>query len=233
MSKLLVGFEALHITLLSFGDPQQAVRSKRLLKTSAKVLGISDDRISLLSRDFYHRYGHRYELTQVYPFLRRLWHSDIWEERMLTLRILNRYRKEFDRNLFGRLSRWLNEVEDTVLCDALGHQIALIVKAYPQQAVHIRKWTHSDNVWRRRTAAVSLFLPKPEDGKHLVLDLQSALEIVEPLIEDQNVLVQKGVAAFFKKAVKDEPAQTEEFLRKRQDRLPPIIKKAARRESGG
>ncbi len=225
MSKLSESLDALHQTLLSYGEPEQVERTTRLLKTSARVLGVRSDIIRRLARDYYTTRGHRFALDRVYPFLKEMWNSDIWEEKRLAIYLLDFYRREYDWNLFDYLSRWLDDVEDATLCDALSQELAVLLKMYPERLASVRKWTTSQNSWRRRASATALFLPKPESGIHLIVETEEALAIAEQLLNDPIIVVQKGVARLLKFAAKDAPEAVESFMQSHREEMPKTAKK--------
>jgi len=225
MSKLSESFEALRQTLASYSDPEQAERSGRLLKTSARVLGVTPDVIRQMAKEFYIDRGRRFSLNRVYPFLKELWNSEIWEEKRLAVHLLDFYRREYDWNVFDYLNRWLDDVEDATLGDALSKELAFLLKKYPDRLASIRKWTTSQNLWRRRAAATTLFLPKPESGSHLVVETEDAFAIAEQLLNDPNVVVQKGVARLLKFAARDDREAVESFAKNHLEELPRAVKK--------
>ncbi|NOY77931.1 MAG: DNA alkylation repair protein [Calditrichaeota bacterium] len=225
MSKLSESFEALRQTLASYGDPDQAERSARLLKTSARVLGVTADRIHQLAKEFYIDRGRRFSLNRAYPFLKELWNSDIWEEKRLAVHLLNFYRQDYEWTVFDYLSRWLDDVDDATLGDALSKELAFLLKKYPERLASVRKWTTSQNPWRRRAAATTLFLPKSEAGSHLVVGTEEALAIAEQLLNDSNIMVQKGVARLLKFAAKDDPEAVASFSKNHWEDMPKAAKK--------
>jgi len=225
MPKLSEFFDALHQTLLSYGEPEQVERTTRLLKTPARVLGVRSDLIRRLAKDYFTAQGHRYTLIRVYPFLKEMWNSEIWEEKRLSIHLLNFYRREYDWNLFDYLSRWLDDVEDATLCDALSRELAFLLKMYSERLASVRKWTASPNPWRRRASATILFLPKPESGMHLVVGTEDALAIAEELLNDRTIVVQKGVARLLKFAAKDTPEAVESFVQSHREEMPKAIHK--------
>ena len=196
-----------------------------MLKTSARVLGVRSDLIRRLAKDYYIAQGHRFALNRVYPFLKEMWNSDIWEEKRLAIHLLDFYRREYDWNLFDYLSRWLDDVEDATLCDALSQELAVLLKMYPERLTSIQKWTTSKNPWRRRASTTALFLPKPESGSHLVVGTEDVLAIAAQLLNDPTIVVQKGVARLLKFAAKDEPEVVESFVKNHSKEMPKTIKK--------
>ena len=228
MSKLSESFDALHQTLLSYGEPEQVERTTRLLKTSARVLGVRSDLIRRIAKDYYTAQGHRFALNRVYPFLKEMWNSEIWEEKRLAIHLLDFYRREYDWNLFDYLSRWLDDVEDATLCDALSQELAVLLKMYPERLASIQKWEANENPWRRRASATALFLPKPESGAHLAIGMEDALAIAEQLLNDPTIVVQKGVARLLKFAAKDDPEAVESFMKRHQEQISKIVKRSLR-----
>ncbi len=226
MSRISELFESVRISLLSYGDPEQAERSRRRLRTSFRVLGVEPKQLRQLASDYYTSSGHRFHLDRLYPFLKDLWNSDVWEEKMLALAILSQYREEYDWDLFDYLSRWTEDLDDATLTDALGHELARLIRLFPQKVKMVQRWVESPKPWRRRLAAVSLFLPKAEEGKHLVTEVDQALRVAEALVSDSSVPVQKGLAQLLKYVGRDAPEALQEFVAAHSDSLSKVVRKS-------
>ncbi len=226
MSRISELFENVRISLLSYSDPAQAERSRRLLKTSFRVLGVDPHLLRQLAADFYTGSGHRFHLDRVYPFLKELWNSEVWEEKMLALAILSYYRDEYDWDLFDYLNRWADDLDDATLTDALGHELARLIRQFPQKITMVQRWVESPSPWRRRLAAVSLFLPKAEKGAHLVLDAEQALQVAEKLLQDPSAVVQKGLAQLLKYTRRDDPEAVDAFVSRHNQALSKAVRKS-------
>ncbi len=226
MSRLSELFDSTRVSLLSYSDPVQAERSRRLLRTSFRVLGVDSRLLKQLASDFYTSAGHRFRLDQVYPFLKELWNSEVWEEKRLSLAILSHYQSEYDAGLFDYLSRWADDLDDVTLTDALGRELARIVKAFPRKLERVAHWVESSDPWRRRLAAVSLFQPKAQDGAHLVVEIDKALELAAQLLGDPSTVVQKGVARLLKYAARDNPEAVRTFVSEHKADLSKVVRRS-------
>jgi 3-methyladenine DNA glycosylase AlkD len=128
--------------------------------------------------------------------------------------------------LFDYLSRWADDLDDATLTDTLGRELARLVKQFPQKLKMLDRWTTSPNPWRRRLAVVSLFLPKAEDNRHLVCEVEQGLQLAEKLLDDPSVVVQKGLAQLLKYARRDAPDAVQAFLDAHDEKISKVVRKS-------
>ena len=86
---------------------------------------------------------------------------------------------------------------------------------FPDTTLKVLEWIDSDNLWKRRAAAVSLIKPLKK-GR----DLYLAKKICELLIEDDEDLVQKGYGWMLKVASQIWPDDIYAFVTQKADIMP-------------
>ncbi len=101
-------------------------------------------------------------------------------------------------------------------CDDLCSRVlGVFFLRYPDQAFVCRQWAASNNMWKRRAAAVSLIKPL---AKNLLLEL--ALQIADTLLQDPEDLVLKGYGWMLKEASKSNPDEVYAFVTDRAGLMP-------------
>jgi len=128
-------------------------------------------------------------------------------------RIKNRYEKED----FDRFESWLEKyVNNWGACDDFcTHAFGYFVYEYPEYISDVKEWTKSDNMWKRRAAAVIMIYSIRKE-KHL----DDILEIADLLFYDDEDLVQKGYGWMLKEASKNYEKEVFDYIMKNKDDMP-------------
>ncbi len=127
--------------------------------------------------------------SDIFGLCEELLEPGTWEERIIAFqwafRIKNRYEKE-DFQIF---ERWLDRhVKGWGSCDDLcTHAMGELVYQYPELIPKVKDWTSSENMWKRRAAAV-VMVYCIKKGNYL----GSVFQIADALFHDDEDLVHKG-----------------------------------------
>jgi 3-methyladenine DNA glycosylase AlkD len=138
-----------------------------------------------------------------------LWESGKNEDGALVCYVYRRFAKHCGAREFRLFARWLDRYvhnwghTDGLSLWLLGASIA----NDPSLIAHLHKWTQSKNRWKRRAAAVAL-VPSARRGLHT----REIFRISQPLIPDDDDMVQKGVGWLLKETYPKKPAETVRFL---------------------
>ena len=162
--------------------------------------------------------------------------SDYCEEAFIVFNWAQRMEKNFDRNHFSILERWLHDyVNNWAKCDTLcNHPAGSMVSRYPELVDNLKRWTASANRWVRRGSAVTLILPARRG-----LFLDDIFNIADRLLADTDDLVQKGNGWMLKEAsrlhqrevfdyiMKNKAVMPRTSLRYAIEKMPPDLRRSA------
>ena len=152
------------------------------------------------------------------PLAASLWDGATFEEKAVAINLLDACLKILDEDSWTLLDRWANEATGWGLCDWLGMGlIAKIVYRQPRRFQEILGWTKSTNPWRRRIAVYAL--------RNFVFagELDKPFRLLERLLYDPEVWVQRAVGTWLRECWKKDPRRTEAFLRKHVRGLPKVV----------
>jgi 3-methyladenine DNA glycosylase AlkD len=142
-------------------------------------------------------------------FCTELWAGGTNEEGALVCYVYKRFGKTCGAREFRLFTAWLDRyVKNWGHTDGLS--LWLLGASIANEPVLIAKldaWTRSKNRWKRRAAAVSM-VPSARRGLHT----RDIFRIAEPLIPDQDDMVQKGVGWLLKETYPKKPADVMRFL---------------------
>ncbi len=123
--------------------------------------------------------------------------EDKWEERTVAFQWAHRLKKRYGAEDMGRFERWMDDhVKGWGACDDLcTHALGELVYQYPELVPKVEAWTSSDNMWKRRGAAV-VMVYCVHRGEYL----DSVFSIADALLRDEEDLVLKGYGWMLKVA---------------------------------
>lgn len=137
-----------------------------------------------------------------------LFRSDVLEEKIFAVLILQPSLRAFAAPEFRRFERWLGRVSSWADHDALAmYLIGPMMTADPGRAAKAHAWVPSRHRWHRRAAAVSLI-----DGIRRGLFTDEATDVTLALASDADDMVQKGLGWLLREWGKARPADTEPLL---------------------
>jgi 3-methyladenine DNA glycosylase AlkD len=138
-----------------------------------------------------------------------LWESGMSEEGSIVCYIYKRFAKTCGAREFRMFTRWLHRyVHNWSATDGLSlWLLGASIANDPSLIANLDAWTRSKNRWKRRASAVAL-VPSARRGLHA----KEIFRIAEPLIPDQDDMVQKGVGWLLKETYPKKPAETMRFL---------------------
>jgi 3-methyladenine DNA glycosylase AlkD len=190
-------------------NPRVAESAQRFFKDQPiQHSGVTSPQIQRIERDFYPRIK-KLAVADRDRLCTALWASRKHEEGALVCYAYRRFAKQCGAREFALFTRWLDRYVDNwahtdglslwLLGASIANDAALIAK--------LDSWTRSKNRWKRRAAAVALVC-SAKRGEHT----RAILRIAEPLIEDHDDMVQKGVGWLLKETYPKKPAEVVRFL---------------------
>ncbi len=137
-----------------------------------------------------------------------LFRSEVLEEKVLSVLILQPSLRTCGDPEFRRFERWLGRVSSWADHDALVmYLIGPMMTAEPGRAAKALTWVPSTHRWHRRAAAVSLI-----DGIRRGLFTDEATTVTLALSSDADDMVQKGLGWLLREWGKARPDDTEPLL---------------------
>jgi 3-methyladenine DNA glycosylase AlkD len=189
---------------------------KGYLGSPLPTLAVSAPDLHRLVREFRRRYGAR-SSSQILPVLRALWAGRTYDERIVAIELLAAYLDVRDAMTWRLASKWVDRATGWALSDSLASgPVARMVADDPGRFSDLLRWTRSRNLWRRRAAAYALH--------DLVFrgDVARALSLLERLILDPELWVQRAVGTWLRECWKRDPHRTDRFLRRHVGSLAPV-----------
>ena len=134
--------------------------------------------------------------------------------------VYRRFAKQCGRREFKLFTRWLDTyVDDWGMTDGISlWLLGASIANEPALIAKLLAWTKSRNRWRRRAAAVAL-VPSARRGLHT----EEIFRIAQPLIPDDDDMVQKGVGWLLKETYPKKPRETVRFLAPWRGRAPRLV----------
>lgn len=143
--------DAVMARLRAAGDPARAKRDRAANRTERETLGVSPASLGEMSD------GLRAALTVDARVLLAdaLWRLEVFDARMLALRLLTQARIRPDAGPWALLERWVFQFDCRAIAEAGAGAISRRLVAEPARLAALEEWVGASNVWTRRTAIVA------------------------------------------------------------------------------
>lgn len=187
-------------------DPVRAIRNMRDFYEGYDAFGLEEEEIKIL-RD---RIFDQYELTvrEIVDFGLFLLKTGKFEFGSLAISMIKKHRPRLDPYAREKIKEWLdNGVENWAHADALGIKILPVL--FELELVDLSSfasWRDSRSKWTRRAAVVSLIWLRK------ALPAEDILRFIEPLLADNEKVVQQALGWLFKELWNRATEITEEYL---------------------
>ena len=158
------------------------------------------------------------EVGQLNRLAGLLWKGPTFEEKSFAISLLNRFSKHLDNESWRITNHWIEESSGWALCDALGSgPVSAMVHKEQSHFKEVLRWTHSENLWRRRIAAYSL--------RNFVFagELEKPFRLLGLLLYDKEFWVQRAVGTWLRECWKKDRNRTESFLLGHAHNLPRVV----------
>ncbi len=154
---------------------------------------------------------------EIFELCQELLEPGTWEERTIAFQWAFRIKNRYEMEDFQIFENWLDRhVKGWASCDDLcTHAMGELVYQYPGLVPKVKDWTSSDNMWKRRAAAVVMvYCIKKENY------LDSVFQIADALFHDDEDLVQKGYGWMLKVASQTFREEVYEYVMKNKATMP-------------
>lgn len=189
---------------------------QRFFKEDIKSHGVKAASVRKLSKQ-YHREIKAHSKEEIFGLCENLWKSGHLEECAIACEWAYCLHQDYEPEDFEIFELWIDRyVGNWASCDMLcNHTIGAFIEMYPDHVSELKRWTGSNNRWKKRAAAVSLIIPARKG-----LFLGSIFDIADALLLDGDDLVQKGYGWMLKSASEAHPAQVFDFVMARRASMP-------------
>lgn len=135
-------------TLQAAGDPARAARDRAANRTNRQCWGVSaevlNDTAKSLREDL--------SIDQRVLMADALWRAEVFDVRLLALKLLTQARIKPDDGIWSLLERWVHQLDCRALSDAYAAAAGRRLTAVPSRLEVAEEWTDAANIWTRRSA---------------------------------------------------------------------------------
>jgi 3-methyladenine DNA glycosylase AlkD len=108
-----------------------------------------------------------------------------------------------------------------------GHGVGSLLREYPKALTRdMRTWSHSDNIWKRRTSILSQLTFKKDT------DLRLLYSCIEPSLDSSELFLRKAIGWALRQYAWTDPAEVKRYVRENESRLSPLSKREAMKNIG-
>lgn len=165
--------------------------------------------------DFEHRLN-RAEILKTWHYV--FTHTDIYE---VAYQAIYYYQyKSLNKTEFNTVRQWINRCDSWEHSDDLSKIYALVFEENPDWVIPwYRKWNRDRNPWKRRQSVVGLL--EYAQKRKAVQPYEVLISFIEPLLEDDDYYVQKGVGWTLREIYNVYPRETLAFMNREIARIHP------------
>ncbi len=153
----------------------------------------------------------------IFEICEELLETGISENRTIAFQWAHRLKAEYERDDFARFESWVEKyVNNWGACDDLcTHALGELVYQYPDLIENLKNWCSSDDLWKRRGAAVTMIYSIRNEEV-----LEEVFEIADLLFYDEEDLVQKGYGWMLKEASKKHSEEVFDYVMDNKEDMP-------------
>jgi len=220
-----VGYIADHLRrgLINGASAPHTEEVQRFFKDEIQSRGWYTKELRKLARRFTRVIRGEEGLDYLVQVADNLFHGSILEEKVLAVLLLEPCVEDFKPSHFRFFEQWLDRVSTWADHDGLvQYLIGPMIVADPRRVRRVFVWSHSKNRWRRRASAVALLR-----GTNQGLFWDEVQQITEALLEDEDDIVQKGLAWLLRETARFDGARTMPLLMSIRARAPRLVLRTA------
>ena len=216
MKEKLIG--ELRLALQNSSDIAIRESSGRFFKEGEEplVYGIKTAEVNKIAMEFYKQIK-TYSRQDILAICEELWKSQYLEEAIISCKLTETLKKQYEPSDFKVFERWVNKyVDNWATCDTLcNHTIGTFIMMYPEYLNDLKKWAKSTNRWKKRASAVTLIIPARKG-----LFLEAIFEIADILLMDKDDIVQKGYGWMLKAASESNQKEVFDYVVSKKEVMP-------------
>lgn len=195
----------------SLADPALAEQAKDTHQVERRYLGIRPAALTEAARDW----REALDLDARLDLGRQLWGTDIFEARLLALKLFVQARiRPDDTAVWEQVLAWLPEIDTPALAEQIAEVGARRVAADPSRLETLATFIAAPNPWTRRAALgftqfyarLNNLKPQEQEARAQVLAWAGVL------IADRDHLTQKAIGLWLRDLSKHDPLSVQDFL---------------------
>ena len=153
----------------------------------------------------------------------RLFSGRVLEEKAAAVLLLENLDSKFGDREFRLLETWLGRISNWADHDGLVHHlISPMVATKATRVRDVLRWSESPDRWHRRAACVALIR-----GTRRKLFFPEIVRLSNLLLDDDDDMVQKGLAWLLRETAKFDAQRTVPYLMEIRDRAPRLVLRTA------
>ncbi|HOT03456.1 MAG TPA: DNA alkylation repair protein [Methanolinea sp.] len=197
-------------------DPEIQKKSRRFFREEIKCYGMKTAAVIVIAKHYWKEVKFR-EKKEIFALCEELFRSGYMEESFIAAEWVYRLSEHFEWEDLPVFRHWIDDyITNWASCDGFcNHTMGAFVVKYPETIDELKRWTHSENRWMRRAAAVSLIIPAKK-GQFLA----ESLAIADLLLTDRDDLVQKGYGWLLKEASRMHTEEVFSFVMEKKRDMP-------------
>ena len=179
--------------------------------------------IEKFAREIQNKYEPSYE--EVSEIFKKLIKSDVHDEKMAGIFLLNRFNKNFDKETLRMIQELIPHtfdtwaITDTTMIRVIGPFLGKKGNEELAEKI-IYEWSNSDNLWIRRASLVILLkIVMIKKG----IDENYVFEFINKMLKYPEDYIQKGIGWLLKTCSKYNSDSIFDYLMKNKERLPRLI----------
>jgi 3-methyladenine DNA glycosylase AlkD len=215
--------DALAAELASAGRTERAIQEKAYLKSELLHLGVGAPGMRPIVRRFTKDSG---ELShdEKLALARSLWDRGVFELRVASMELLERYKGELEPSDLPFLEALLREAKTWALVDAIAvSTIGHMVVAHPELGRELDRWAKDEDFWIRRSAMLALLRPlRQGEG-----DFERFGRYADAMLEEKEFFIRKAIGWILRETSKKRPSLVVKWLGPRAHRASGVTMREA------
>lgn len=191
-------------------------QNEKFFREKVKFYGLKNPDVHRIAKELLKGMNDRSH-DHIFSLCEELWTSGYVEETLVACDWSESVRKSFVEDDILVFSEWLGKyVNNWASCDTFcNHTVGELIMKFPAKISYLKGWSHSDNRWMRRGAAVSLIIPARKG-----MFLSDILEIAGIVLSDDDDMVQKGYGWMLKASSEAHLQEVFDFVMKNKAGMP-------------
>lgn len=195
--------------LRTLGDADRAARDRAANRTDRETWGVPSDALRELS----------VEVREAVTVDRRvlladaLWRADVFDARMLALRLLTQARIHEDAGVWSLLERWAYAFDCRAIADAGAGALGRRMVTEPARLAVLDDWAGAANVWTRRSifAATSAWAKAPHPTEADLAVREQVLALAASMADDRRPVIRQAIDSWLRDLGKRDAARAAAF----------------------
>jgi 3-methyladenine DNA glycosylase AlkD len=200
-------------------DPNIVKKYSRFFTEGYDAYGVDSKLLESTLKEKIEFYKDKLSIKDVLELCTLFYKSGKYEEGGIAMWFMRAFSKNFKKNHINSIKEWLDKyITNWAHTDILsGEVISTFLTNDIIKLSDIENWKISKSKWTRRAVPVSLIKTIKKEKVSVLL------KFIDPLIEDDEKVVQQGLGWFLREAWKKEPKEVEKYLLKIKDYSPRLI----------